>query len=373
VARDAGLLGALGAALVLASSSASASASTASSLEIAHWNGTVWTRLATPHLSGGLSAVTAISTSEAWAVGDAAGRPLALHWTGGSWRRVATPAPVQSGNGLLAAVSASSSQDVWAVGYWRRRTLIEHWNGERWTHVLSPSGASAGYLRGVSALSPTDAWAVGSQGKATLVLHWNGRRWSRVPSPNPGPAAGRADTLSAVSGAWAVGSYSFERADGAGNRRTLVLHWNGKRWTSVASPNSPPLRHGNALVAVAAPGHAAWAVGSHGTGRGRAPLAESWNRHSWHVVATPAWSGATCCTNGLEQVVADRSGNIWTAGYYSDVHMAFVPFVDRWDGSAWKRFPVGAAIRNGFVTGIAATSADDVWVVANRPPAQGLR
>jgi hypothetical protein len=369
VARDARLLGVVGAALVLAFSAASASAATASALEIAHWNGTAWTRVATPHVSGGLSAVTAIAPSDAWAVGDAAGRPLALHWTGGSWRRVATPAPAHSGNGVLAAVSASSSKDVWAVGYWKRRTLIEHWNGMRWAHVASPAHASAGYLRGVSALSPTDAWAVGSQGKATLTLHWNGKRWTRVPSPNPGPAAGRADALSAVSGAWAVGSYSFKRANGAGNQRTLVLHWNGTRWDSVASQDSAPLRYGNALVAVAARGSAVWAVGSHGTGRGRAPLAESWNGHSWRVVATPAWPGATCCTNALKQVAVDQSGGVWAAGDYSNVRMAFVPFVDRWAGSAWKRFPLGTAIRDGFVTGIAATSADDVWVVANRPPA----
>jgi hypothetical protein len=369
VARNAGLLGALGAALVLALSAASASASagTVSALEIAHWNGTAWTRVATPHLIGGLSAVTAISQGDAWAVGNDSGRPLALHWTGGSWRRVAVPAPVQSGNGLLAAVSASSSKDVWAVGYWKRRTLIEHWNGKHWTHLSSPAGGAAGYLRGVSALSPTDAWAVGSQGSSTLTLHWNGKQWARVPSPNPGPAAGRADALSGVSGAWAVGSYSFKRANGARNTRTLVLRWTGKHWNSIASPNSPPFQYGNALVAVAASGGEAWAVGGHGTGRGKAPLAETWNGHSWRVAATPVWSDATCCTNSLRQVVVDKSGGLWAAGYYSNVHMDFVPFVDRWQGSTWTRLPLGAAIRNGFVTGIAATSPDDVWVVANRP------
>lgn len=310
MAGDARLLAGLGAALVLALSAASASGSAPapSRLEIAHWNGTKWTRVRAPPVNGRLQAVTAISANDAWAVGDAGGRPLSLHWNGSAWRRVPVP-----GDGLLAAVSATSSKDVWAVGYRKRRPLIEHWNGKRWAIVRRPAGA--GYLRDVSALSPADVWAVGSQGS-----------------------------------------------------RTLVLHWNGKYLAPEVSPNLPPLRHGNALFAVASAGPVeAWAVGAHGTGRGPAPLAEHWDGRRWHIATLPTWPGATCCTNGLEAVTAVGTEGVWAAGDFTNVHSAFVPFVDRWNGSSWQRLRVGAAIRSGFVSGIAAVSPTDVWLVATRP------
>jgi hypothetical protein len=372
MARDSRLLGALGVALLLGLTAVPAAGSTTSSspLEIAHWNGTTWTRVSTPHVDGALNAVTAISTDDVWTVGIANRRPLALHWNGSSWRQVAVPAPKQPGNGVLAAVSASSPKDVWAVGYWRRRTLIEHWNGHRWTRVPSPANGAAGYLRGVWALSTRDAWGVGSQGTRTLLLHWNGRRWARTPSPSPGAAT--ADELGAVAGAsaadvWAVGTSAFKRSNGAQNERTLVLHWNGSRWRQVPSPNTGPLQHGNSLFGVATPGAEVWAVGLHGTGRGSAPLAEHWTGHSWRIVATPAWPGAECCTNTLKTAVALGSSDVWAAGNFINVKSEFVPLVDRWDGTHWTRVPLGNVLRNGFVSGLAAVSANDVWLVATHP------
>jgi hypothetical protein len=76
----------------------------------------------------------------------------------------------------------------------------------------------------VSVVSSTDVWAIGDADYSsdTLILHWDGTRWSRVTSPNPGSDANELSGVSAVSptDAWAVG--------GAGNHlsyRSLILHW----------------------------------------------------------------------------------------------------------------------------------------------------
>jgi hypothetical protein len=89
----------------------------------------------------------------------------------------------------------------------------------------------SGALGGVSATSPTDAWAVGDQcptcnNSTTLILHWNGTRWSLVPSPNPGPKLNVLNAVAAVSPAyaWAVGSYGNSACTTAA---TVILHWNG--------------------------------------------------------------------------------------------------------------------------------------------------
>ena len=61
----------------------------------------------------------------------------------------------------------------------------------------------------------------------TLVMHWNGTRWTVVPSPNSeetiyvalsGVAAVTRDNI------WAVGNANYSS--------TLIVHWNGKAWNA---------------------------------------------------------------------------------------------------------------------------------------------
>jgi len=76
-------------------------------------------------------------------------------------------------------------------------------------------------------------WADGvffdNQGHAkTLILHWNGTRWTQVPSPSPAGLLGSnlvAVNALAPGNVWAVGNV-LER----GNDQTLILHWNGTNW-----------------------------------------------------------------------------------------------------------------------------------------------
>ena len=61
--------------------------------------------------------------------------------------------------------------------------------------------------------------------------------------------------------AWAVGQYDY-LTQGTRVYRTLVLHWNGAKWTKVASPS--PAGYSNYLGGVAATSASnAWAVGDY--------------------------------------------------------------------------------------------------------------
>ncbi len=246
---------------------------------IEHWNGTAWKTVPSPSPGSGfneLNGVRPVSASDAWAVGDDAGasgthkKTLILHWNGSTWKPVASPNPGGTGkDNYLFAVAATAARDAWAVGEIVAgtgiQTLILHWNGSKWARVASPSPGTASELFAVSATSAANVWAVGEvtagTTEQTLVLHWNGRTWARVASPNPGGSAhdnvldGVAAT--SASSAWAVGNY--ETATG---QSTLVLHWNGRQWARVASPNPGGPAHDNVLDAVAATSaSSAWAVG----------------------------------------------------------------------------------------------------------------
>jgi hypothetical protein len=233
---------------------------------IEHWNGSKWSVFKSPQFNQfdqpALFALTAISATDMWAAGSLLTNntqslfPLFEHWDGTSWTPITTP----DNFATIFGVSAVSSKDVWAVGDIgiTSATFIEHWDGTGWTVVPSPSpGISKGgndHLNGVVALAPKDVWAVGftmpgptppppqfDTPTRTLIEHFDGVSWKVVPSPNVGPhsqfQSNRLLGLTAVSPAdiWAFGS--FFAADGSGHQMTLLLHWNGTKWSVAPSPN----------------------------------------------------------------------------------------------------------------------------------------
>jgi hypothetical protein len=266
----------------------------------AHWNGRSWTRVGTPNPPGGgyFTSVAVTSASNAWAVGlagpgpgiTALTQPLIEHWNGKHWSLQHFQPP--AGGGEFASVAALSASNAWAVGYTGderkfsgRQTLIEHWNGRTWTRVPTPNEGNSSLLYGVTAVSSDNAWAVGQAALAadgtsrTLALHWDGRHWTVVPSQTPGGDAGfAAVTASWTHNIWAVGSRNSQCSNGGVQCKTLIEHWNGHRWTLVASPN-PPSYYLNTLLGISAVSRTdIWAVGSTDF---ESTLIIHWNGTSW--------------------------------------------------------------------------------------------
>jgi len=131
-------------------------------------------------------------------------------------------------------------------------------------------------------------WAVGwsmrlsPHSASTVILRWTGTAWRRLKSPHPGQSGG--DELQDVTAiasniAWAVGDY---RDPNTAMDRTLVVHWNGKSWTHVASPTPPLPAHDPFLVGVAATSATnAWAVGEYSSGLENVLILHC-NGKAWH-------------------------------------------------------------------------------------------
>lgn len=162
---------------------------------VVRWNGTAWSRVPTPNanaLDNSLFGVSGASSNDVWAVGSyytrfAGTRTLVLHWNGSGWTRVASPNSTPKAD-LLNAVSAASANEAWAVGIaWDStisdfRALTLRWDGTTWSEVQTanlPPSSHGYWLNGVSATSPSNVWAAGyfNYGHA-LVLHWNGTAWT---------------------------------------------------------------------------------------------------------------------------------------------------------------------------------------------------
>jgi hypothetical protein len=347
------------------------------------------TRPATAAVTGtraSLAAVTAIpGSSGAWAVGEKCprgpegcvpGNDEILREKGGAWSPVAAPSP--GGQASLVAVSAGSASDAWAVGSYDggEKNLYLRWTGSTWQKVNGPTPDESS-LTGVAAISPDDALAVGyytssTGATVTLGLHWNGRSWTKVPTPDPTASMGD-DKLLAVTAipgstdAWAVG-YSL---DPQSRTKTLVLRWNGTRWSRVPSP--PVATFATQLAGVAAVSSSdAWAVGQSGNElNAYHPLVLHWSRGAWSQQRLPSLGG-----NHILNSVAATASDVWAVGYGPcvgpSVNCPSKALTLHLTSSGWKVVPgvsVSDRQNRNSLAGVAITPGPDVWAVGDYFPA----
>jgi hypothetical protein len=242
-----------------------------------------------------LDSVAAVGKNDAWAVGS--------RQDGSKWRAVAIP----GGAGSLQVVGGSSPGDVWVFGFTVHGVPAAwHWNGKAWTSV------STGFrVSGVTVLSANDAWVVGGDESGRgAALHWNGRTWRTVPMPLT------AYRISAVSrnDVWAVGE-----DDAAG--RPYAAHWNGVKWSAAKLPKVtlPKGATGFAgLVDVTAVSkNDVWAAGRSysivpGESGHNRTLLMHWNGTKWSLLL------GTHETYALT-ITSDGAGGIW----YTTVHQSY--------------------------------------------------
>jgi hypothetical protein len=271
--------------------------------QVTHWNGTGWNISYTPPSPQAiLHSVVEIAPNDVWVAGEQqsngmASHVLMLHWNGTNWQKVSAPDAATGGKNALVAISGASANNIWAVGFivplkGPVAPLLEHWNGSQWS-VSHLNVSNSLQLSSVKALADNDVWAAGYEygtqaGKnytQPVAEHWNGNKWSSVATPDLRASGGgnfyniNGDSATDL---WAVGS--------SNNGSTLLSeHWNGSQWSIVASPQVPP-SNSNWLASVAVSGPTnVWAVGriSSSSAGGFQPFIEHWNGQQWQVVQEP--------------------------------------------------------------------------------------
>jgi hypothetical protein len=383
MARDARLLGLLAVLVLSAASPALAARNTLTiSPLVEHWNGAAWTQVPVPG-RGELTAAVAVSATDVWAVGSRTVRvPFAEHWNGATWQKIPMPVPPGADEVTLVRAAATSGAAVWAVGSWAGpktkggyRTLVEHWNGSAWKIVPTPTQHDDAQLEGVAVLSPTNAWAVGHSlahtGRTfyfrTLALHWNGRRWTRVATPNPGDSH-RDDDLRGVvaigpNNVWAVGDF-FQRVGAHRSYQTLSLQWRGKTWKYRPSPNPGGNSHADAFYGAGGLERAeVWAVGGFQNGHGvELPLVERWDGSAWSVQPlSPVDPNAA--REQLSSVADVDVNDAWAVGLYLDPNLNAQTLAAHWDGNAWNFVATPNPSDQDGLEAVSAVSASDVWAV----------
>jgi Carboxypeptidase regulatory-like domain len=192
--------------------------------------------------------------------------------------------------------------------------------------------------------------------------------WGTEPVPaGLGDGVLNAISVGSASNIWAVGQKEV-----LWHRYSLTLHYDGSSWTVVPSPQADGL-HLEDVVTVG-PGDA-WAVGWSGSPSSLddRSMALHWDGIAWTVLPTPQPGGTS--VDRLFAVDAAATDDVWATGVYWDDRAAEHSVILHWDGSAWRRVPLGlprltssargACDTYGGLTGITVVSPADVWAVGD--------
>jgi hypothetical protein len=285
-----------------------------------------------------------------------ADRALVEHWDGTKWSIIPTPDSA-TGYEALVGIAAVGPKDIWAVGYTSerfgpQRPLIERWNGSRWRIVTAPAFEQWAALDDISVVSERDVWAIGNSYLGEVVLHWDGRRWSQVSTPN----VGYLTAVHAVSATdvWVVGLRGTPPGQSTGAvYGTLVEHWDGTSWSIVASPSTSS--DFNLLESVGGRAGDLWAVGSRWEStQPPTPLVLRWDGVTWRIIpsADPAQSDAQ-----LSDVAVVSSTEVLAVGSAGGRTL-----LQRWNGVTWSIVPTPSPGGHDALYAISAGSSG-AWTV----------
>lgn len=270
--------------------------------------------------------------------------------------------PLQGEKRLL-GIAVISDGNVWAVGVEHaaigsNQALIIHWTGTKWEKADLPQLGSTSGLADIVATNDHNVWAVGSKDEDSLVLHWDGRVWTDVPSPDGANTTDndlRSITAISPSDIWAVGNSLGS---------PLAIHWDGNKWSTVSTPKPNGLGNGlNSVTGVTS--NDVWAVGYSGFGSFQA-LIMHWDGYQWNIVSgrsVPQRSTDPNEDHELSSVIALSSNDIWTVGW-TKYFTASGTLIEHWDGAAWNLVPSpNANLGSSILLGLIAVSRNDVWAI----------
>jgi hypothetical protein len=315
-----------------------------------------------------------------------------------------SPASIRPGTLLpasarLNSVYCTTSTNCWAVGIKEsaksaQLNQIARWDGKKWTAVSAPSPGGTkmndvSQLFAVRCTSAANCWAVGRYQDAafalTQALHWNGRKWALVPTPSPGGTAEGdfADLFdvacTSASSCWAAGDYGNVGLN-SGTTHNLAIHWNGKKWSKVTTPNPAGTSQNdiNSLNAVrCASSKDCWAAGSAGISASvSVSLNEMlhWNGKRWSEASVPSPAGFMIgAYNTISGLSCTSASNCWAVGTYGGGSVSLTEYLNEalhWNGHKWSQVttpnPDGTASGDSnSLVGVNCSAASNCWAVGN--------
>lgn len=233
-----------------------------------------------------------------------------------------------------------------------------------WSVIASPNfETKASYLTDVAAVSASNVWATGIYTlkagiSRTLIEHWNGKKWSLTPRPAVNGSSLEGIAALTSGDVWAVGQ--MQSAPGA-PFQTLIEQWNGTSWSVVSSPNTLYADSLSAVAAISA--NDIWAAGyAQDTSGIDHTLFEHWDGSQWSIITSP---DAGSNNNVLHSIAAVSSSDVWAVGTYQATPGSNPQtLVEHWDGTQWSIVASPNVGTSGSgLSGVIAVAANNIWAV----------
>lgn len=272
------------------------------------------------------------------------------HSAGTGWKDIRVPASLEHDAESSVAIGASSYRNMWLFDPptpQSARTTVLRWNGRTWRARAIPAWAVHGNLSGTFDIVPAvfgsrSVW-VFSMGQDAFtnpdhfVARYDGHTWTKLPMP----AVPSQVSILSQQDIWALG---YTVATKAKPSTSILMHWNGKHWHTLAVPTARVPAHSVEYVQnpVALGPADVWLQRDivRGTAGAATLYLLHWNGRSWHRVAIPSQ------ISGVDYMTQDGHGGLWLAA--NGPKPAYRWYFYHLNGK-WTRYSVPAA--NGTTVG----------------------
>lgn len=268
------------------------------------------------------------------------------HSAGSGWRRIGVPAPLVASAEASVALGTSSFKDTWLIdppaSPTAATTRVLRWNGSKWLVRAIPAWAVHLNLSGTyevvpEIFGPRSVW-IFSMGVDAFtkpdhyVARFNGRVWTKLQMPAI-PVQ-----VSALSpdDIWVLGATAASPQKAS---TQVLMHWNGRRWRTVALPRVRVPANSTEYVndPVALGPNDVWIQRQILRGQAGAVTMylQHWNGRFWRRVAKPQQISI------VDNMTQDGHGGLWLA--VNGPKPAYRWYIYHLNGGTWTRDSVPAA------------------------------
>jgi hypothetical protein len=287
--------------------------------------------------------MTAISANDAWLFGDgASNREVALHYNGTTW----TPSYPFGTLPRPWYVSATGSRNIWVTGQNCTSTglnYVSRYNGSKWATTTFKTASQAdggGFCQApVVTTGATSGWIFSKSYAATRAMHFTGGKWVPVTIGDFGSVM----YVSAVSASdiWLLTATFTTPA------RMLVVHYDGRKWTSLRLPGAPVPRgevpYATGIEAVSSAN--IWISAQLITSNGEVS-SSTLSSLVLHWTPTSGFQWVKVPFGDIAWDISYDAGSVWTGAQTTTgtgVGWAFL----KWNGKQWARQPLPTQGING--------------------------
>jgi hypothetical protein len=232
-------------------------------------------------------------------------------------------------------------------------------------HPAYPSTSTVPFatLNGVAPISASDVWAVGRADSAALAQHWNGHAWSTASLPSgPCDVFESSCQFTGVSGdsagdVIAVGNGTLNTSP-TWTAAAIAFRWNGSAWSQLPVPAGLPygaLAHVKAFSPTDV-----WAVGVDVSVSPQVATTVHWNGTAWSRVANPI---STTLNLTMTGIAGSSAHDVWavgrteSSGYHNKQRHSVIA---HYDGTSWSQVSVPDT---GGLLDVSVLSATNAWAL----------